>query len=60
MPRKNKKARKLERPKPLRKIRLIHFPKQDRNDIRPGRVVCIAEYGEGAGKWNGAQSAERN
>lgn len=46
MPRKHKNARQRVRPKPLCKVRLISFPKRDKYDIRPGRVVAIAEYRE--------------
>jgi len=44
VPRKNKNARKREKPRPLYKIRLNSFPKRDKHDIRPGRVVMVAEY----------------
>lgn len=47
MPRRHKNARNRAQPKPLKpfyRVVIIEWPKKERDDFRPGRVVVVAEY----------------
>ena len=47
MPRRHKNARNRAQPKPLKpfyRVVITEWPKKERDDFRPGRVVVVAEY----------------